>query len=61
MVPGGGLCSGRPEAFCKPGIFEWDDLSGLWIFYGIYADFYGFLERRMVLSVFGMSNRGNCD
>ena len=58
-MPGGDLRSGRAQKICKPRIFEWHFMPGLWIFYGVYAGVYGFSEREMVLSLSGMYDCGN--
>ncbi len=59
LVPGGGLCGGRSETIYKSWILEWDDLPSVWVFHGIYVNFYGFPKRRVVLSVPGLSDCGN--
>ena len=61
VVPGSGLCGGSPESIREPRITKWHFMSSLWICYGIYAGFYGFSERGMVLFIFGMHDCWHSD
>ena len=56
VVPGSGLCGGSPESIREPRITKWHFMSSLWICYGIYAGFYGFSERGMVLFILSFVN-----